>query len=87
MLFIGGVADGKRMDVHGRDTFAVPEIAPTPVCDITEPVAASVEYRTILYKAMPFRGEKETMFIMARNGLSADDVLRRLINGYAGKVK
>jgi len=82
LLFIGGVADGERIDVPGdMSSFRVRFTPPVPVSTDRAAISKSVEYKDVLYKKMPLRGEKKTIFVMAKSGLSADAVLLSSMEG------
>jgi hypothetical protein len=88
-LFVGGIRDGDWFRVpDDRETWTMRE-RPTPV-RVTWPLPQTVESTTIrqeTYKRIRFRGEKDTYSVYAANGLTADDVLLRLLEGYVPQVQ
>ncbi len=87
MLFIGGSADGQRIDVPSdRDIWkTVEKTLVPPVWDINLKVSVSAKITT--YLKMHFLGNSHEFFVMAEEKLTPDDVISNLIQGYKGVEK
>jgi hypothetical protein len=82
-LFIGGPADGKRLDAQGDMlTIRVPERLPLP----TSPrdfMSMTSTFKTALYHRTPLQENGEQFWVYLHE--DAPSVIRALINGYKGQ--
>ena len=84
-LFIGGEADGRRLEL--------PELRPAFRVLVREPVTFGLssppdEYvpiKTDEYRPMKFCGDKRFFHVYVLRGLTADDVVDKLIENYKEK--
>lgn len=86
-LFIGGAADGRRLSVpEGAEHWEVAVRPPLQV-GMNAPVLSPdhFEVRKEIYDEMRFRGGNTSYWVFAQRGLSADEVMGRLIDGYRNK--
>ena len=83
-LFVGGIRDGDWFAVPGDRPFWTMREAhqhPSVNFDPNAPVVNSV-IRQENYQRMHFRGDKETFTVYAGEGVTPDDVLRKLLENY-----
>lgn len=78
-LFIGGPWDGKRYVVsHDRLWHHVLVMPDTPIYSHPDDCV----FQTVDYVRMPFRGNSERFDLWVLQGMTADDVVRKLIENY-----
>lgn len=81
MLFIGGSHDGERLHAELRPWRIFKKHRfPVSISAVEAPEAFSVEAE--FYLPMPFRGVSKEFFVMAIEGMTADEVIERLIDKY-----
>ena len=81
-LFIGGPADGKQMYVKSSRVL-IPERCTIPsISDQLIPVDRFSPYTETMYTIQKITGEKECFNIMVADGMSVDEMLAALIDGY-----
>ena len=83
MLFIGGPADGQRINIpDDRGQWDVVRRSPLPIADSSELPSPETMCKITRYLKMPFRGNAQKFFVMAEEKLTPDDVIAKLIRGY-----
>lgn len=77
MLFIGGPADKRMIDIPDElDEYYFASVhfsSSTTKCKILE---------SFHYLKQPLRGETQTLFVMTLEGITKDDLIRKLIQNY-----
>ena len=88
-LFIGGRLDGQWREA--RDQFqTVPYVEPAIFSEYLKaepdwvPSSSAIKYET--YVAQPWEDGKYRVYVMALEGLSPADVMKKLMNGYCPAV-
>ena len=88
MLFVGGCADGRWIDVPRRQR--IWKVAEQESCMeapedyMGDASLASEAYEVIIYERKRLRGENMEFSVMAVEGTSADELIATLIDGYLG---
>lgn len=85
VLVVGGSFDGRRVPMPESRRLAVP-IPAAPLASLftvtEESFLGGPECKTEIYEAMQFMGKDKRFFVMALTGLTADDVMKTLLDGY-----
>jgi hypothetical protein len=81
-LFVGGPWDGRREQVEGSTNVLTAEpIAVTLRPEATTPTTDDL-FKRVVYRIMPFAGNRARFIIYAEESLTADDVMGMLWDYY-----
>lgn len=82
LLFIGGPADGLRIDVYeGQPVYCYHPVL-GPVADVRVEVDPHAEYAIVCYKREVFYTGTQKFYFMVLECLQPNDWLERLLKGY-----
>ena len=80
LLFIGGSADGRRLEVGG-DRYVIEKLPTSPVISsFANSVEITINYES--YRKERLRGNSKTFEVMLLEGLTGEDLIERLIKNY-----